>query len=171
MEIRGKIIKYGDNIDTDVIIAGHRLVYGSNISLMSKYAMETVDKDFHVKIGSGRNIIVSGRNFGSGSSRQQAAEVLKECGIRLIISDSMARIFYRNAVNIGLPVLIAEGISSITEDGDVIEADLESGEIKNLSNLKSLNAKPIPPFLLDILSAGGLVNHLKNRIHQLEVGK
>ncbi len=164
MEIKSKVIKYGDHIDTDVIIAGHRLVHGSNISLLAKYAMETVDPDFHKKIAQGARIIVAGRNFGAGSSRQQAPEVLKESGIKLILADSIARIFYRNSINIGLPAIIAEGISSITSEGDILTVNLETGEIKNLSNGKVLNAKPIPGFLMEILKAGGLVNYLKNKL-------
>ncbi len=164
MEIKSKVIKYGDHIDTDVIIAGHRLVHGSNISLLAKYAMEAVDAEFHKKIAEGAQIIVAGRNFGAGSSRQQAPEVLKESGIKLILADSIARIFYRNSINIGLPALIAEGISSITSEGDTLNVNLETGVIKNLSNGKVLNAKPIPGFLMDILKAGGLVNYLKNKL-------
>lgn len=167
MMIKSKVIKYGDHIDTDVIIAGHRLVYGSNINLMAKYAMETIDPEFHKKIAQGAQIIVAGRNFGSGSSRQQAPEVLKESGIKLILADSIARIFYRNSINIGLPAIIAEGISNITGEGDTLSVNLDTGEIKNLSTGESLNAKPIPGFLMEILNAGGLVNYLKNRLFKV----
>ncbi|MHA1409250.1 MAG: LeuD/DmdB family oxidoreductase small subunit [Candidatus Odinarchaeia archaeon] len=165
MRIKGKVIKYGDHIDTDVIIAGHRLVHGSNIKLMAQYAMESIDKDFHRKISEGASIIVGGRNFGSGSSRQQAPEVLKESGIKLIIADSVARIFYRNCINIGLPILIADGISSIVEEGNTLEVDLNTGIIKNLTNNKEIKSKPIPPFLMEILNDGGLINNLKKKLN------
>jgi 3-isopropylmalate/(R)-2-methylmalate dehydratase small subunit len=164
MKIRGRVIKYGDHIDTDVIIAGHRLVHGDNIKLISKYAMESVDEKFHQKIAEGKNIIIAGRNFGSGSSRQQAPEVIKESGVKLIIADSIARIFFRNSINIGLPLLIADGISSITNEGDLLEVDLNKGIIKNLTNNKLIHSRPIPQFLMEILNEGGLVNHLRKKL-------
>ncbi|MHA1755013.1 MAG: 3-isopropylmalate dehydratase small subunit [Candidatus Odinarchaeia archaeon] len=169
MRFKGKALKYGDHIDTDVIIAGHRLVHGSNIELMAQYAMESIDKDFHKKIKDGASILIAGKNFGCGSSRQQAPEVLKQSGVKVIVADSFARIFYRNAINIGLPALIAEGVSSIISEGDTVEVDLETGSIKNLTNGKSLKAKPIPPFLVEILNDGGLINHLKKKIESGEV--
>jgi len=162
--IKGKAIKYGDHIDTDVIIAGHRLVHGSEISYLAKFAMEAIDPKFHEKIREGYTVIVAGRNFGCGSSRQQAPEVLKASGIKVIIADSMARIFFRNAINIGLPVLIASGISDITEEGDVISVNLKTGVVKNETKGKEIKATPIPDFLMEILADGGLIPNLIKKL-------
>lgn len=163
--ICSKAIKYGNHIDTDVIIPAHRLVHGSDIKYLSQFAMEVIDERFHEKISKGYRIIVAGENFGCGSSRQQAPEVLKKAGIKLIISDSFARIFFRNAINIGLPVFISQRISESVTEGDEIEIDFETGEIYNRTLGLKCEATPIPNFLREILEDGGLIPHLRKKFN------
>ena len=160
MEIRGKALKYGDDVNTDVIIPGKFLVLTDPREL-AKHAMEGLDLKFSKKVEE-RRIIVAGKNFGCGSSREQAPIALKYAGVKCIISDSFARIFYRNAVNIGLPVLECEGVTTKIEEGDELYINLESGLIKNISREVELNADPVPKFLLDIMEKG-LVRYMREK--------
>ena len=131
MKIHGKAIKYGDSINTDLIIPSKFLVY-TNPEDLAKYAMVGIDPDFSLKVKKW-NIIIAGNNFGCGSSREQAPVALKYSGVKCVISDSFARIFYRNAINIGLPILEYDGISQIIKEGDELDIDLKIGLIRDLT--------------------------------------
>ena len=163
-QFKGKIIRYADHVDTDVIIPAIHLIHGNDIEYLSKFAMEGLDCNFHKKIRNGSSIIIAGKNFGCGSSRQQAPEVLKAAGIDVIVAESIARIFYRNAINVGLPVFIAPNILQSIDDEDEIVVDVEDGYLFNDTKGSMIRLEPIPSFLLDILLDGGLVQHLKNKM-------
>jgi 3-isopropylmalate/(R)-2-methylmalate dehydratase small subunit len=158
LKLIGKAVKYGDDINTDYIIPGKYMVLTDPVEL-AKHAMEGIDPSFTEK--SKDSIIVAGKNFGCGSSREQAPISLKYSGTKAIVAKSFARIFYRNAINIGLPVLECEGLWDIVKDGDQLMLDLESGEIKNLTNNKSTQAQPLPDFILELIEIGGLLNKLR----------
>ena len=162
MAIYGKAIKFGDNVDTDVILPGQYLVLTDTTEL-AKHAMEGLDPTFTTKIHDGA-IIVAGKNFGCGSSREQAPLALKHAGIKCVLAESFARIFYRNSVTIGLPVLECPGISSKVEEGDVLAVDLRVGEVENKSKNLVLQAAQLPRFIVEILDDGGLIEHLRRRI-------
>ncbi|MGB9938182.1 MAG: homoaconitase small subunit [Methanobacterium sp.] len=153
-KIQGKVWKFGDNIDTDVIIPG-RYLRTFSLDELASHAMEGVDPDFAKNVERG-DIIVADENFGCGSSREQAAVVLKHLGVAAVIAKSFARIFYRNAVNIGLPVIVAD-INA--KEGDVLDVNLEKGIIENLTTEKTFNIEPFKKFMMEILKEGGLVNH------------
>lgn len=163
MIIRGRVIKYESNVNTDAIIPGRYLVL-TDPNELAKHALEDVDPDLFRKISQGRNIIVAGENFGCGSSREHAVIALKYAGIRAIVAESFARIFYRNSINLGLPIVECRKISTTVSDGDEIEIDLTSGEIRDLSSNTTLKFSPSPTFLLEILSSGGLMNYIKRRL-------
>ncbi|MCD6108130.1 MAG: 3-isopropylmalate dehydratase small subunit [Thermoplasmata archaeon] len=162
MILKGKAWKFGDNIDTDQIFPGAYLTL-TDIREMGKHAMEGVPgkKDFAKKVKQG-DIIVGGKNFGCGSSREQAPIAIKGSGVSMVIAKSFARIFYRNAVNIGLPILECKHVDKI-RDRDMLEVDLEKGVIKNLSTNNILQAIPLTSLEFEIMKAGGLINYLKNR--------
>ncbi|HIE18695.1 TPA: 3-isopropylmalate dehydratase small subunit [Candidatus Bathyarchaeota archaeon] len=155
----GRTWKFGDDINTDYIIAGKYKLSITDIDELSKHAMEAVMPDFSEKVKKG-DFIVAGRNFGCGSSREQAPLVLKHLGIAAVIARSFARIFYRNAVNIGLPVVECEDADEI-QQGDMLEVDMQKGYIKNVTQGKTYKIKPLPSELWKILSEGGLVNYIK----------
>ena len=157
--ISGRVWKYGDNINTDVILPGKYLMINDPIEL-GKHAMEGVDEQFSQKVKKG-DIIVGGRNFGSGSSREHAPLALKAAGVGAVIADSLARIFYRNAINLGLPVLECPGISELVQEGDSIMVDVLKGEVMNSSTGLSLKTVPLPEFIISILRSGGLVPYLR----------
>ncbi|MFQ6085797.1 MAG: 3-isopropylmalate dehydratase small subunit [Candidatus Bathyarchaeia archaeon] len=159
MIISGSVVKYGDNVNTDVIIPGKYLVL-TDPKELAKHAMEGIDPNFPPEKGD-KLIIVAGKNFGCGSSREQAAIALKHAGVRCVIAESLARIFYRNAINIGLPVLQCDGISNFAEKGDRITVDFERGEIRKPSEDSVLKANPLPSFILEIIEDGGLIPHLR----------
>ena len=165
-KISGRVIKYGINLDTDGIIAAHRLTHGSDIDSIFQFAMEVIDPNFHEKVSTGHTIIIAGTNFGCGSSRQQAPEVIKKSGIKAIISDSMARKFFRNSINIGLPVFIVPGISSLVKEGDTITIDLDLGQVVNESSKTTTSFESFPQFMMEILRSGGLINHLRTKKQQ-----
>ena len=154
---RGAAHKYGDNINTDIITPGKYMEL--SIQEMAKHAMEGVDPDFASKVSPG-DILVAENNFGSGSSRETAPQALKEAGISAIIARSFARIFYRNAINIGLPALELPEAGEI-RDADQLEVDLTAGEIRNLTQGKTYHFVHMPQRLLDMLEAGGLVAQLE----------
>jgi len=159
MKIEGKVWKFGDNIDTDVIIPA-RFLNISDRKLLAMNCFADLRPDFSKGVGPG-DILVGGSNFGCGSSREHAPLAIKESGIGAIIAKSYARIFYRNAFNIGLPILESkEAVDSIV-DGDRISVDLITGEITNMGKGLTFSTKPIPDFMRDIILAGGLVEYVK----------
>ncbi len=162
MKIIGKVAKFGNNIDTDVILPGKYLVL-TDPKELAKHAMEGLISDFPEKAKNGL-IVVGGKNFGCGSSREQAPLALKHAGVQCIVAESFARIFFRNSINIGLSVVECAGISKTTEDGDELSMDLCTGQIKNLTKGKSFQVTKLPPFILEILSDGGLVENLQRRL-------
>ncbi len=159
--MRGRVWKYGDDVDTDGIYPG-RYLNVTDPGEMARHAMEGVDPDFLSKVKEG-DIIVAGRNFGCGSSREQAATSLRHAGVSAIIADSFARIFYRNAVNQGIPVLVAPGLHDRVEDLDEVEVDISGGLVKNLATGETFEAEPLPGFVLEIIGDGGLIPHLRKR--------
>jgi 3-isopropylmalate/(R)-2-methylmalate dehydratase small subunit len=159
MRISGQAIKLGDNINTDFIISGRYKFSITDIKELSRHIMEDIDKDFPKKIITGKSIIVAGRNFGMGSSREQAALVIKEAGIMAILAKSFARIFYRNAFNIGL-ALIETDTNKINES-DLLDIDLDKGVVKDVTKNMELEIKPFPEFMQELLREGGIVNYYK----------
>ena len=153
--MRLKCIKYGDDISTDQIIAG-KYTKTINFAELAAHAMEDLDVNFHKKIEGG-GIIVAGNNFGCGSSREQAPLALKEAGVACVVAKSFARIFYRNAVNIGLP--IAECDTSIIQDGDELEFEIGSDTLYIITQKKSLKLSPLPAIMVQILNDGGIERH------------
>ena len=162
MKVTGPAIKFGKNIDTDVILPGKYLVLVDPDDL-AKHALEGLDPDFPDKAKKGV-IIIGGKNFGCGSSREQAPLALKYSGVKCIIAESFARIFFRNAINIGLPIIECKGISTAVEDNDELTVDFEAGTIQNLSKSKSFRVAKLPPFILEILSDGGLIENLRRKM-------
>ena len=162
MKIEGKAIKFGTNVDTDVILPGKYLVLVDPIEL-AKHAMESLDPSFPEKAKEGV-IVVGERNFGCGSSREQAPLALKYAGVKCVLAESFARIFYRNAINIGLPVIECKGISAAVKTGDMVTVDLETGDIENKSNGKKFRVERLPAFMLEILADGGLIENLRRRM-------
>jgi len=153
--IEGKIWRFGGNIDTDVIIPG-RYLRTFSLDDLAAHVMEGIDPTFAAKVGEG-DIIVAGWNFGCGSSREQAPAALKHAGICAVVAKSFARIFYRNAINIGLPAVVADVDA---KEGDILRINLEDGIIENLTSKKTFKMKSFRRFMLDILKDGGLVKHL-----------
>jgi 3-isopropylmalate/(R)-2-methylmalate dehydratase small subunit len=162
MFIDGKAWTFGNNIDTDVILPGKYLIVMDPHEL-GKHAMEGLDPSFPEKISRG-DVIVAGRYFGCGSSREQAPVALKSAGIAAVVAESYARIFFRNAFNIGLPVLEIEKTDGIAKEGDRLQINVETGEIKNLDTGQLFRAKPIPDFMLEIVREGGLVEKIKKQV-------
>jgi len=162
MILKGKVWKFGDDINTDVIYPGKYLAIFEPEE-MAKHCFETVYPDFLKKLKKG-DIIVAGKYFGCGSSREQAATCLKYAGIGCIIAESFARIYYRNAINQGLPILICPGISKKIEQGHTIEVDIASGSIKNLTTGEKIQASRLPEFILEIISDGGLIPYVKKKL-------
>jgi 3-isopropylmalate/(R)-2-methylmalate dehydratase small subunit len=156
--IKGKAWNYGDNVNTDFILPGKYLEL-TDPDEMSKHAMEGIDPGFSKNVKPG-DIIIGGRNFGLGSSREHAPLALKHSGVGAIIAEGYARIFYRNAINLGLPVLECKGISEIIKTGDKIELNLDKGIVK-INNEKTLTFQPIPEFMKKILESGGLREYIK----------
>ncbi len=156
--IQGKVWNFGANIDTDIIIAA-RYLNSSDPQHLAKYIMEDADPDFSKKISVG-DIIVAGENFGCGSSREHAPIALKAAGIAAVVAPSFARIFYRNAFNMGLPIFELEESAQIKE-GEEISINLDSGEITNLTTNKTYKFIAIPPFMQELIASGGLINYAK----------
>jgi 3-isopropylmalate/(R)-2-methylmalate dehydratase small subunit len=162
LTIHGKAIAFGDNIDTDVILPGPYLVHTDPREL-AKHAMEGLDPTFTEKVGDGA-IVVGGKNFGCGSSREQAPLALKFAGVKCVIAESFARIFYRNSITIGLPVLACPGISDEVDSGDELVVNLRTGKVEDVSKGLVFQATQLPDFIMEILDDGGLIEHLKRRI-------
>jgi 3-isopropylmalate dehydratase, small subunit (EC 4.2.1.33) len=164
LKLKGKVYKFGANVDTDAIVPA-RCLNISEPKELAKHCMEDIDSEFLTKIAPG-DIIVATTNFGCGSSREHAPLAIKACGISCVIAQSFARIFFRNAINIGLPLLECPEAVNKIEVGDVLEIDLSSGEISNISKRKTFKANPYPEFMMGIVNAGGLVEYTKNRLEQ-----
>jgi 3-isopropylmalate/(R)-2-methylmalate dehydratase small subunit len=164
MKIRGTAVKFGNNVDTDVILPGKYLVLVDPYEL-AKHALEGLDPAFPEKAKKGI-ILVGGKNFGCGSSREQAPLALKYAGVKCVLAESFARIFFRNAINIGLPAIECQGISSSVETGDELIVDFEAGKIENISRGKSFQVDKLPPFILEILMDGGLIENLRRRLNR-----
>jgi len=162
VRIEGKVIKYGDNINTDEIIPA-RYLNTSDSKELAKHCMEGLDKDFLAKVKE-KSIIVAGRNFGSGSSREHAPIALKEAGTRCIIAASFARIFFRNAINIGLPVVECREAVKNLQEGDRIKVNIFEGKIYNLTRKKSYCTASFPPFLQRLIREGGLDSYVKEKM-------
>lgn len=160
--IRGQAHCFGDNIDTDAIIP----VYAANIVdplELGKHCMENIDPDFVHRVRPG-DIIVAARNFGCGSSREIAPWSIKGTGVSCVIAETFARIFFRNAINIALPVMICPAVVTETQSGDILEVDIVSGEIKNLTKDRAFRAEPYPEFIQGIISCGGLAKYTRKRL-------
>lgn len=159
MNTKGHVFKYGDNVDTDVIIPA-RYLNTANAAELALHCMEDIDADYVKKVQSG-DIMVAGWNFGCGSSREHAPLVIKTCGTGCVIAKSFARIFYRNAINIGMPILECEQAADEIAAGDEVEVDFNTGIISDLTTGKSYQAQPFPPFIQNIIANGGLLASLK----------
>jgi 3-isopropylmalate/(R)-2-methylmalate dehydratase small subunit len=162
MLIEGRAWKFGNDLDTDVIIPA-RYLNTSDPEELAKHLMEDADKDFRGKVKIG-DIIVAGKNFGCGSSREHAPIAIKAAGIQAVIAKSFARIFYRNAFNIGLPIFESVEASEKIKEADLIGIDASNGIIKNLTTTEEYKANPIPPFMQELISAGGLVEWTKKKL-------
>ena len=161
MNAKGRVFKYGDNVDTDVIIPA-RYLNIADAKELATHAMEDIDADFVKKMQPG-DIVVATRNFGCGSSREHAPLVLKENGVSCVIAASFARIFYRNAINIGLPILECEAAANGIDAGDAVSVDFDAGVIANETKGETYQAAAFPPFIQSIIQAGGLLKSLKER--------
>lgn len=162
MKATGTVHKYGDNIDTDVIIPA-RCLNISDRGELASHCMEDIDAEFVKRVRPG-DMIVGGWNFGCGSSREHAPMVIKENGVSCVIAKTFARIFYRNAINIGLPILECEQASDAIQNGDRVEVDFDAGVIRNLTREESYTAAPFPAFIKEIIDADGLLNSIRRRM-------
>jgi len=167
MILKGQVHKYGANVDTDVIIPARYLNVSDPLEL-AKHCMEDIDAQFVKKVKPG-DIIMVDTNFGCGSSREHAPLAIKSAGISCVIARSFARIFFRNAINIGLPLLECPECVEKTKKGDTLEVDLATGKIKNLSSGLVFTAKPYPDFMSELIKAGGLIEFTKNKLAQRSV--
>jgi len=160
MILQGKCHRFGDDINTDYIISGRYKFKTLDMDELAKHVMEDIDPDFSKRLKKG-NLIVAGRNFGCGSSREQAPLVLKSAGVAAVIAVSFARIFFRNAINNGLPLIVCD--TSDIHDGDELKVDVENGIVNNLTRGVEILARPLPPFIQEILREGGLVPYIRER--------
>lgn len=161
LKTKGKVFKYGDNIDTDIIIPA-RYLNTSDPKELKKYCMIEIDEDFATKVKDG-DIIVGGKNFGCGSSREHAPVAIKASGVSCVIAENFARIFYRNSFNIGLPIVECKEAAQRIEDGDIVEIDFDEGNIKNITKDESYKIESYPEFIQGIIKSEGLVNYLKQK--------
>ena len=159
MIAKGKVHKFGDNIDTDVIIPA-RYLNRSDEEWLASHCMEDIDSSFASKVEKG-DIMVAKANFGCGSSREHAPIAIKASGVSCVIASTFARIFFRNAINIGLPILECDEAANEIEAGDEVEIDFDSGIITDLTTSKTYQAQPFPPFIQNIIKNGGLMNSIK----------
>ena len=160
--LKGKVHKYGANVDTDVIIPARYLSL-SEPDELAAHCMEDIDKEFVKRVKPG-DIMMATTNFGCGSSREHAPLAIKAAGVSCIIARSFARIFFRNAINIGLPLLECDDAVAQTEAGDTLEVDLSNGQIKNRTKGLTFTAKPYPDFMTELISVGGLIEHTERRL-------
>lgn len=161
MKACGSVFKYGDNVDTDVIIPA-RYLNITNYAELAEHCMEDIDKDFVKNVKKG-DIMVANKNFGCGSSREHAPIVIKESGISCVIAETFARIFYRNAINIGLPIIECPEASKGIEAGDEVEIDFDSGMIYNRTKGTSFQGQAFPEFMQKLIQAGGLINYINEK--------
>ena len=161
MKANGRVFKYGDNVDTDVIIPA-RYLNSSDPAELATHCMEDIDKDFVKKVEKG-DIIVADKNFGCGSSREHAPLAIKAAGVSCVIAETFARIFYRNAINIGLPIIECPEASRGIEDGDEVEVDFDTGVINNKTKGTSFQGQAFPEFMQKIIKAEGLVNYINSQ--------
>lgn len=159
MKAKGKVHKYMDNVDTDVIIPA-RYLNSSDPQELARHCMEDIDKDFVIQVQKG-DIMVAHNNFGCGSSREHAPIAIKESGIACVIAATFARIFYRNAINIGLPIMECREASEKIEAGDEVEVDFDTGIIKNMTKNEEYRSEPFPDFIKEIINKNGLLNSIK----------
>ena len=164
MKVQGFVHKYGDNVDTDVIIPARYLNTSSHKELAA-HCMEDIDKSFVSKVKPG-DIIVAQKNFGCGSSREHAPIAIKASGVSCVIASSFARIFYRNAINIGLAILECDEEVQQIQAGDELSVDFSTGIITDLTTGKTFQAEPFPPFIQNIIEKGGLLNSISDRLHK-----
>jgi len=162
MKAHGSVFKYGDNVDTDVIIPA-RYLNTSNAKELASHCMEDIDAEFVSKVKEG-DIMVADKNFGCGSSREHAPLAIKTAGISCVIAATFARIFYRNSINIGLPILECPEAAAGIKAGDEVEVDFDTGLIKNITTGKEFKAQPFPSFMQEIIKADGLINQLKKKL-------
>lgn len=162
MKFKGKVWKFSDDVSTDAIIPGKYKFDTLDMDKLARHTMEGIDPDFYEKINQG-DIIVAGENFGCGSSREQAPLVIKHAGISCVVAESFSRIFYRNAINVGLPILKAPNVTENVEEGDTIEVDIEKGIIENISRKEEIRGEKLSPFMLEILKNGGLSKYIKSK--------
>lgn len=161
MKAVGQVFKYGDNVDTDVIIPA-RYLNATEGKELAKHCMEDIDKEFINKVKEG-DLIVANKNFGCGSSREHAPLAIKCAGVSCVIAETFARIFYRNAINIGLPIIECVEAARSIEAGDEVEVDFDSGIIRNKTKGESYQGQAFPPFMQGIIEAGGLVNYINEK--------
>ncbi|HIT42662.1 MAG TPA: 3-isopropylmalate dehydratase small subunit [Candidatus Caccovicinus merdipullorum] len=161
MKASGRVFKYGDNVDTDVIIPA-RYLNATKGEELAKHCMEDIDKDFVNKVQKG-DIIVANKNFGCGSSREHAPLAIKCAGVSCVIAETFARIFYRNAINIGLPIIECPEAAKAIESGHEVEVDFDSGVITDKTTGESFTGQAFPPFMQKIITAGGLVNYINGQ--------
>lgn len=161
MQAKGRVFKYGDNVDTDVIIPA-RYLNSSDPEELASHCMEDIDREFVNKVSRG-DIIVAGKNFGCGSSREHAPIAIKAAGVSCVIAETFARIFYRNAINIGLPIIECPEAGRGIEDGDLVEVDFDSGIIYNRTRGTEFQGQAFPEFMQKIIQAGGLINYINEK--------
>ena len=161
MKIEGSVHKYGDNVDTDVIIPA-RYLNTPDAKELAAHCMEDIDAQFAVNVKEG-DIIVAGKNFGCGSSREHAPLAIKASGVSCVIAASFARIFYRNALNIGLPILESPEAAENIANGATLRVDFTAGTIENVTTGKIYQAEPFPPFMQELIAAGGLASYMRSR--------
>ena len=157
----GKVFKFGDNVDTDVIIPA-RYLNSSDPKELAQHCMEDIDADFVKKVSPG-DLIVATKNFGCGSSREHAPLAIKAAGVSCVIAETFARIFYRNAINIGLPIIVCPEAAKDIADGDEVEVDFDSGRITNKTKGTTYQGQAFPPFMQKIIDCGGLVNYINQK--------
>jgi len=162
LKLKGKVHKYGANVDTDAIIPA-RYLNVSEPDELARHCMEDIDADFVEKVENG-DMIVAATNFGSGSSREHAPLAIKASGVSCVIAESFARIFYRNSMNIGLPILECVEAARKSDVGDILEVELATGEIRNVTNGLDFKAEPYPDFMLELILAGGLIEHTRKKL-------
>ena len=161
MNAKGRVFKYGDNVDTDVIIPA-RYLNSSDPAELATHCMEDIDKDFVSNVKKG-DIIVATKNFGCGSSREHAPIAIKASGVSCVIAETFARIFYRNSINIGLPIMECKEASIAIQNGDEVEVDFDNGIIKDLTTNETFKGQAFPEFMQKIIKAEGLVNYIKSK--------
>ena len=161
MKVSGKTYKYGDNVDTDVIIPA-RYLNTPDAQELAKHCMEDIDTSFASTVKPGE-IMIAGKNFGCGSSREHAPLAIKTCGVACVIAATFARIFYRNALNIGLPILECPAAAKAITAGDVVSVDFDTGVITDETTGKTFQGEPFPPFMQDLIAAGGLAAFRRSR--------